>query len=394
MTTLENAKALGYTGLTEKISAAGLMEYGLCPELFMDKVYRANAKEGDVYVYAGLNNADVDGALLELLRACPEKVFAGIQIAGMLTGAAAKFLYLPEYAAELTDAVRPMADSCGVILVNDIINVRESEEDLRMHLVTAADLADLVDGTYEPGVYVCTEAEPLKKVSADTKISELVSLDGAKAVYLGYQYYTPEEAAQLKAADAVNGLIRVLTEKECIVAETAKLLLKDRAASCGRCVFCREGLIQLEYMQKEITAARGKAGYLDLTREIGEAMGPSTLCTVGQVSANIALSAVDKFPGEFEAHIKKNKCPAGVCGAFVHIYVDPLTCTGCGDCVDVCPEGCIEGKPKFIHMIDEFECTKCGKCIEACEEDAIIQTAGKLPKLPNRLMKVGKFKKH
>ncbi len=394
MTTLENAKALGYTGLTEKIQAAGLKEYGLYPELFMDKVYQANAKEGDVFVYAGLNNADVDGALLELLRICPEKVFSGIQVAGMLTGAAAMFLYLPEKETELTDALRKTADEYGVILVNDIINVRETEEDLRMHLVTAADLADLVDGTYEAGVYVCTAQDALKKVPADTKIGDLVSLDGAKAVWLGYQYYTPEEAADLTAADAVNGLIRVLSDKECIVAETAKLLLKDRQASCGRCVFCREGLIQLEYMQKEITAARGKAGYLDLTREIGEAMNPSTLCSVGQVSANAALTAITKFPEEFEAHIKKNKCPAGACGAFVHIYVDPQTCTGCGDCVDVCPAGCIDGKPKFIHMIDEFECTKCGKCIEVCEEEAIVQTAGKLPKLPNRLVKVGKFKKH
>ena len=62
--------------------------------------------------------------------------------------------------------------------------------------------------------------------------------------------------------------------------------------------------------------------------------------------------------------------------------------------MDVCPAECIEGKPNFIHMIDEFDCTKCGKCIEVCEEEAIVKTAGKLPKLPNRLIKVGKFKKH
>ena len=45
-----------------------------------------------------------------------------------------------------------------------------------------------------------------------------------------------------------------------------------------------------------------------------------------------------------------------------------------------------------IHMIDSFECTKCGKCIEACDEDAIIQTSGRVPKLPSRLIKCGKFR--
>ena len=54
---------------------------------------------------------------------------------------------------------------------------------------------------------------------------------------------------------------------------------------------------------------------------------------------------------------------------------------------------CIEGKPKFIHMIDEFECDRCGKCVEACEEECIHITTGKVPKLPDRLTKVGKFKK-
>ena len=44
-------------------------------------------------------------------------------------------------------------------------------------------------------------------------------------------------------------------------------------------------------------------------------------------------------------------------------------------------------------MIDDFDCTKCGKCIPVCEEEAIIKTTGKLPKLPTKLTKVGKFRK-
>lgn len=393
MTTFENAKAMGYAALVEKIQAASLTEYGLCPEPLMDKVFRANENTKDVHVHAGLNNADIDGALLALLKECPEKVLSGIDIAAMLVGSSVKFLYLPEQETELAGELKAQAEAHGIIIVNDIINVRETEKDLCIHLVTAADLADLADGVYEDGVYVADGEGKLKKTAADTPVSDLVSLDDAKAVYLGYRYYTPAEAGELKAKDATNGVIRVLTQKDCIVAETGKLLTKDRKASCGRCVFCREGLIQLEYMQKEIASARGKANFQALTKEIGEAMIYSTLCTVGQESSKAALSAFEKFGDEFEAHIKKNKCPAGVCGAFVHIYVDPQTCNGCGECADVCPANCIDGKPGYIHMIDEFECTKCGKCMEACEEEAILQTSGKLPKLPNRLMKVGKFKK-
>ena len=392
--TIETARKLGFAALLDRIKEAGLAEYGLVPEPLEEKIYRACAKEGDPYVHAGLNNADVDRVLLGLLKEDPEKVLSGIAAAGELVKAAACFLYLPEDEQELAAALKPKAEEYRVVLVNDIINVRESEGDLLLHIVTAADLADLIDGCYEPGVYIAGEDGSLRKTASGTPVTELANGEDAKAYYLGYQFYTPAEAAELTAKDAVTGCVRVLTSKDCIVSETQKILLKYRKASCGRCVFCREGLIQLEYMQKEITMARGKGSQLDLTREIGEAMVYSTLCTVGQESSKIALSAIEKFGGEFEAHIKKNKCPAGVCAAFVHIYIDPSACTGCGDCIDVCPADCIEGKSNFIHMIDEFECTKCGKCIEACGDDAIQMTSGKLPKLPNRLVKVGKFKKH
>lgn len=197
----------------------------------------------------------------------------------------------------------------------------------------------------------------------------------------------------LETAEITNGVIRVLTKKDCIVMETEKSLTASGRQSCGKCVFCREGLIQLAHMQKEIKAGRGKAEFLELTKEIGEAMTISTPCTMGQVSSKIALTAVEKFKSEYEAHIRKKTCPAGVCFSAETVYIDPKTCEGCMECMDVCPKDCIEGKAGFIHMIDDFDCDGCGKCMEVCEAGAIQKTSGKLPKLPNRLVKVGRFKR-
>ena len=127
--------------------------------------------------------------------------------------------------------------------------------------------------------------------------------------------------------------------------------------------------------------------------EIGEAMTFSTPCTMGQTASDFAMGSLNYFANEYEDHIKKKKCANNVCSAFMSIYIDPDLCEGCEECADVCPADAIEGKSGYIHMIDEFECTKCGKCISACENDAIIQTNGRLPKLPTRLTKCGKFKK-
>jgi NAD-dependent dihydropyrimidine dehydrogenase PreA subunit len=398
MSALVNAKSVSSQDVLNKIKDANLLEYGLYAQPLFDRLM--NAKEESVEeqkelgVVAALNNADTNHALLAVLKNQPEQVMEGISVAAYALETEKKSLYIPESEKELFDSLKETAEKYGVELVSGIVNVRAAKGSALVHIVTAKNLADLFDDCYEDGVYVSVNGAELKKYPTDTKISEIIDSDDVKTLYFGYEYHEPS-AAEMTVGEAkiTNGVLNVLTSKDCVVQNCEKELLESRKTSCGKCVFCREGLIQLEYMQKEITEGRGKAEFIDYTKEIGEAMCFSTPCSMGQVSAKAALSATSLFASEYEEHIKKKNCPAGACSSFVAIYIDPHICTGCGDCMDVCPADCIEGKAKYIHMIDEFDCTKCGKCIDACDEDAIIQTTGKLPKLPDRLTKVGKFKK-
>lgn len=400
MSALENARKLSKEEVLDKIAALDLMEAGIYREKLSEHLKKAAEESLEAgknpEIVAALNNADTDAVLLEILKENPEKVLEGMEIAAYAMRAEKKTLYVPETETKLAESLETLAAEHHTEICAGIINIRANEGNALLHIVTVYELAQAfeIQEDYKPGVYVSVNGAPVKKVACNTKISELTDVSGAKALLLGYKYHTLEDAElTVEEAGITNGVIRVLTEKDCIVAEIEKKLLACRKQSCGKCVFCREGLIQLQYMQKEITEGRGKAEYLDLTKEIGEAMCDSTPCSMGQVSAEAALTAVELFAGEYEAHIKKKNCPAGVCTSFVNIYIDPQICTGCEECVDVCPKDCIEGKAKYIHMIDDFDCIKCGKCIEACEEGAIRQTTGKLPKLPNRLTKVGRFKK-
>lgn len=371
------------------------------PEEILNQIKKAGLLEsaGETektvcHVIAALYNADVSYVLLELLKENPEKVMRGISIAAYAVGAEKKLLYLPEKMKSLEQPFLEVAKDYEVEICYGIVDVRKNKENLLLHIAAAADIADLFANVYTPGTYVSVNGEKLQRVSYETKLNALVKGDDIKAVFAGNRYYSLEELEiTVRDAKIFDGNIQVLTEKNCIVSEAEKTLLRYREQSCGKCVFCREGLIQLHYMQKEITEGRGKTTYLELTQEIGNAMNVSSLCTLGRNCAEAALSAVKKFPEEYDQHIKKKQCSAGVCTSFVNIYIDPQICQGCGDCVDVCPQDCIEGKAKYIHMIDEFDCTKCGKCIEECPEGAIQKTNGKMPKLPDRLTKVGKFKK-
>lgn len=393
MQVLDKITTMSSQDVLKQIEEMGICEYGVYHGPLAKHLTKSLPGQG-TWIAAALNNADTDYVLLDLPRENPEKVLKGLAIAAYAINAEQKILYLPEGQEALADQLKGLAMQYQTQIKTEFLDVRANKGTVRLHLVTAASLSDAFEGIGDDGIYVSVNGSQLKKVPSSTKIEELMDIRDVKAFLLGYRLHGREAAAwTVKEARIANGVIRGLTEKDCIVCETEKRLLQSRKQSCGKCVFCREGLIQLSYMQKEITEGRGKAEYLNLTEEIGAAMGSSTLCSMGQMSAEIARTAMGSFSDEYEAHMKKKTCPAGVCKSFVHIYIDPKLCIGCGECMDVCPKECITGKEKYIHMIDAFDCTKCGACMEACGQDAVVQTSGKLPKLPDRLTKVGRFKK-
>jgi Fe-S-cluster-containing hydrogenase component 2 len=53
------------------------------------------------------------------------------------------------------------------------------------------------------------------------------------------------------------------------------------------------------------------------------------------------------------------------------VYVDAKRCTGCGDCVGICPTDAIS-LPNGKAVIEESLCTACEACLEVCPQDAIL----------------------
>jgi NADH-quinone oxidoreductase subunit F len=108
------------------------------------------------------------------------------------------------------------------------------------------------------------------------------------------------------------GLIAI-DDNTCIVDMVKYFFTFLSNESCGKCTPCREGLRQMITIMNRITVGKGKKSDLELIEAIARVQKSAALCALGKGASNTLYSALKNFRDEFEAHIEKKQCPAGVC---------------------------------------------------------------------------------
>jgi NAD-dependent dihydropyrimidine dehydrogenase PreA subunit len=51
--------------------------------------------------------------------------------------------------------------------------------------------------------------------------------------------------------------------------------------------------------------------------------------------------------------------------------VDETRCTGCGDCVVVCPVDCLQMAGPLPWLVRPLHCISCSLCVLICPDDAL-----------------------
>ncbi|MCL0104012.1 4Fe-4S binding protein [Dehalococcoidia bacterium] len=207
----------------------------------------------------------------------------------------------------------------------------------------------------------------------------------------------PVDYEHLAAAGSIMGSGgMIIADSDTCMVDLAKYFLSfTQAESCGECVLCREGAMQMLEILTDITEGRGKSGDIDLLLELGEAIKAGSLCALGGTAPNPVLTTIRYFREEYEAHITKKQCPARVCKQLISFYILPEKCQGCLICMRECPAGAIMGDKRMIHVIEQGKCTRCGICLNVCPSrfEAVVKVTGKGPAVPDRPVPVGSWEK-
>jgi bidirectional [NiFe] hydrogenase diaphorase subunit len=126
---------------------------------------------------------------------------------------------------------------------------------------------------------------------------------------------TPMDYESLKALGSImgSGGLIVMDEHSCMV-DVAKFFMEFcMDESCGKCVPCRVGTVQMHRLLQRITQGSATAQDLEMLQELCVMVKETSLCGLGQSAPNPVQSTLHYFLHEYEEHIRHRRCPAGVC---------------------------------------------------------------------------------
>jgi bidirectional [NiFe] hydrogenase diaphorase subunit len=109
-----------------------------------------------------------------------------------------------------------------------------------------------------------------------------------------------------------GGLI-VMDDRSCMV-DVARFFMEFcRDESCGKCIPCRAGTVQMHSLLTRMTTGVATERDLALLEQLADTVTRTSLCGLGQTAANPVVSTLRHFRDEYMAHILEHRCPAGVC---------------------------------------------------------------------------------
>lgn len=106
------------------------------------------------------------------------------------------------------------------------------------------------------------------------------------------------------------GVVRLITEGECLVEETLRIAEFFERESCGQCPACRMETGMLTAMLKKVRQGQGGPALLEQFAKVIEFNRGKGFCNLINMPAPPIESALRLFRADFEAHLASGRCPS------------------------------------------------------------------------------------
>ena len=110
-----------------------------------------------------------------------------------------------------------------------------------------------------------------------------------------------------------SGFIATIDDSFCMVKVAQYFLQFEEGVSCGKCVPCRVGSVELREILQRITEGKGEPEDLQRLDLVCKAMRDAPYCDFARTTSGPVVSILKHFRSEFEKHVDQKVCPAGVC---------------------------------------------------------------------------------
>ena len=77
-----------------------------------------------------------------------------------------------------------------------------------------------------------------------------------------------------------------------------------QAQTCGKCVPCRVGLLQLQHLLEDVLNGKATMKTLDLIEQTAKNIEASADCAIGYEAAHMLVAGFDGFREDYEHHVK------------------------------------------------------------------------------------------
>jgi bidirectional [NiFe] hydrogenase diaphorase subunit len=109
-----------------------------------------------------------------------------------------------------------------------------------------------------------------------------------------------------------GGLI-VMDSSSCMV-DVARFFMEFcMDESCGKCIPCRAGTVQMHDILNRMTRGGGVQQDFPMLEDLAQLLKETSLCGLGLAAPNPVLSTLRHFRDEYDAHVREHRCPAGHC---------------------------------------------------------------------------------